>query len=88
MLKIPTIPIRKTQINRTLTLNIKNPVESPKMRIDPNIPMENLLKQHPNKKSNIKLKTRGYESEPVAEKTVEPVKVVEEGKKPILENMP
>lgn len=88
MLKIPTIPIRKTQINRTLTLNIKNPVESPKMRIDPNIPMENLLKQHPNKKSNIKLKTRGYKSEPVAEKTVEPVKVVEEGKKPILENMP
>jgi len=87
MLKMPTIPMEKLQINKGLTLTIKNPVEGTKMRMDPNIPMQNLLKQHPKMKSNIKLKTRGQQSEPVVEKTVEPVKVLEEGKKPILENV-
>lgn len=82
MLKIPTIPMEKKQINRALTLNVKTPVESPKMRMNPNIPMENLLKQHPTNDKNIKIKTRGKQSEPVVEKTVK-----EEGKNPILENV-
>lgn len=58
MLKIPTIPLEKLPLERQLTLNIKKEVEKPKMRIDPNIPMENLLKQHPKVDKLLKIKTK------------------------------
>tara|TARA_R110000787_G_scaffold286035_2_gene403135 strand:+ start:234 stop:503 length:270 start_codon:yes stop_codon:yes gene_type:complete len=61
MNNIPTIPLEKLPIERQLTLNIKKETEKPKMRMNPNIPMANLLKQHPkiNKLLSIKSKTNG-----------------------------
>ncbi len=58
MLKIPTIPLERMPMERQLTLNIKKETEKPKMRIDPNIPMENLLKQHPKVDKLLKIKTK------------------------------
>ena len=58
MLKIPTIPLEKMPMERQLTLNIKKEIEKPKMRINPNIPMENLLKQHPKVDKLLKIKTK------------------------------
>jgi len=58
MLKIPTIPLEKMPMERQLTLNIKKETEKPKMRINPNIPMENLLKQHPKVDKLLKIKTK------------------------------
>lgn len=80
MNNIPTIPLEKLPIERQLTLNIKKETEKPKMRINPNIPMANLLKQHPkiNKLLSIKSKKVRIVSIPSNLEKVEKVVEVEE----------
>jgi len=79
MLKMPTIPLEKMPMERQLTLNIKKEVEKPKMRIDPNIPMENLLKQHPKVDKLLKIKSKTSGVRKVSNSTnLEKVEEVEE----------
>jgi len=48
MIRVPTIPLERMQLERIVTLNIVEKKDDvPKMRMNPNIPMPNLLKQHP-----------------------------------------
>ena len=48
MIRVPTIPLERMQLERIVTLNIVEKKDDvPKMRINPNIPMPNLLKQQP-----------------------------------------
>ena len=76
---MPTIPLEKMPMERQLTLNIKKEVEKPKMRIDPNIPMENLLKQHPKVDKLLKIKTKTSGVRKVSNSTdLEKVEEVEE----------
>ncbi len=76
---MPTIPLEKMPMERQLTLNIKKEVEKPKMRIDPNIPMENLLKQHPKVDKLLKIKSKTSGVRKVSNSTnLEKVEEVEE----------
>ncbi len=60
-MRVPTVPLQRIPLERVVTLNVVEEKDEPsKMRMNPNIPMPNLLKQHPKEEVSLEIKERKH----------------------------